>query len=110
MDAISSRLRKSKGKPSNKNLATRNKAKTQWSSLQNKLKCDSKIINKIHTSSVSNDMGENDCTVTVPSTASDRKLNKVLPLSSKCVSSEVGDMKGVPSYVITQSKMSAIHM
>lgn len=50
-------------------------------------------------------MSENGSTVIVPSTASDRKLNKVLQLSSKCVSSEVGDMKSVPSYVITQSKM-----
>lgn len=38
-------------------------------------------------------MGENDSTVIVPLTARDRKLNKVLQLSSKCVSSEVGDMK-----------------
>lgn len=47
MDAISRQWRKPTGTPSSKKLAAQNKANARWSSLQNKPKDDSKIINEI---------------------------------------------------------------
>lgn len=83
----------------------RDNADTQWSSLKNKPKEDSKIINEIHNSSVSNDVCESYSTVIVPATSSERKLNAILQLSLKCLSSKVGDMKNNYSYFLMYNKI-----
>lgn len=86
-----------------KKLAAQKRGNARWSSHQNKPKEDSKVISETYNSSASCVMNLNDSTIIASATASERKLNEILQVSSKCVSSEVGDMKN-DSYVLMQNK------
>lgn len=83
----------------------RDKTDTEWPPLQNKPKEDSKFLNEIQNSPVNSDVCESDSTVIVPASTSEIKLNEILQLSLKCLSSEVGDMKNKYSYILMYNKI-----